>query len=255
MEAEYFEKADGSKEIKLENGVQYFAKPEEPKETFIERVTESIERDYIEDLSIVDEHTETPAVLKPVKAAEPEDQEPERGASHDTVVTDEASSVETRGRKPIERPPLEEVKQLAEEAKENIGIVVSFIPFRCLEPETGEIVNVVLDKRVRQVYYKILSSDGLESQKKIDDDTIKFDLGATKELKAKREKEAKELAAKKKAEAEARKQERKAAKAKKREQREEARKIQAQQREEERKQKLAENQRLRREKANGTNED
>jgi hypothetical protein len=51
MKARLFE-SKSEKEIRLANGVQFFAEEGETKETFVARVTEVIERDYIESLDL-----------------------------------------------------------------------------------------------------------------------------------------------------------------------------------------------------------
>lgn len=51
MKAQLFE-SKSEKEIRLSNGVQFFAEEGETKESFVARVTEVIERDYIESLDL-----------------------------------------------------------------------------------------------------------------------------------------------------------------------------------------------------------
>lgn len=53
MKAQLFE-AKTEKEIRLANGVQFFSEENETKETFIARVTEVIERDYVDTLELTE---------------------------------------------------------------------------------------------------------------------------------------------------------------------------------------------------------
>lgn len=60
MNAKLFE-SKSEKEIRLSNGVQFFAEKGETKEAFIARVTEVIERDYVDNLELTEVD---PAILK-----------------------------------------------------------------------------------------------------------------------------------------------------------------------------------------------
>lgn len=206
MKAQLFE-SKSEKEIRLANGVQFFSEENETKEAFVARVSEAIERDYIEslDLEEVDPAKYKKYSVKQLQASRKnktgvelriiqeilvgrgalEEHPSGDGAIVNTTLTDddipaEGSGKEVADAQPEEPKPLK--KQLTDEeilpkldaAEKNKGHEITFLCTKTKEMTKGVIKGVRLDKRNNFIQYRILAEDGNMYGKGIDSEDLKI---------------------------------------------------------------------------------
>lgn len=239
MKAKLFQ-FENEKEIRLSNGVQFFSNEDESKEDFVERVTEVVDRDYVDTLEIdeVDEKKlkkrgsaqlekslesasgveakilESILVARGVISNEtPAPEEIEVEAEEVKAPAKPKAKKESKPKakkEPKVLPSLESVIEAAALAKNNVSTICSFVPFRQGTSITGEVKQVVIDRRVNKAYYRITGEDKKLYHTEINNPTFTVDEDATEKMLDERE----AAAAKKKTDKEA-KAKTKKAKAKK----------------------------------------
>ncbi len=213
-------------EIKLTNGVLFFATKDEVLDDFVNRVEAVVERDYVEDLDIrmVEEKTfskVTPKELQrfhasatgleqellasmleakgieigttPAKPGKVTNDSVGRVAKLDKVKAEKPEKVkkekvvkEKKERTPVVRMTDEEVEALAESVKNVVGSICTFISAGTAITTRGEVKQVIIDKRVNKAYYRIIGDDGKLYHTIVGSINFKVDATATKELKAER---------------------------------------------------------------------
>lgn len=184
-------------EIKLSNGVQFFATEGEDKETFVERVSEVVDRDYVDTLELEEVKVEDVKVEAETVSPEKAAVKPKEKAA--------AKPKEKKEPKPKEKkeiPSLESAIEAAALAKNNVDTVCTFVPFRTAIKTVGEVKQVVIDRRVNKAYYRIIGQkDGKLYHISVNSDSFKVDEEATEKMLDKREAEAAKIADEKKAKA------------------------------------------------------
>jgi hypothetical protein len=240
---------DEEKEIRLNNGVQFFATEGESVEEFTERVSEVVDRDYVDTLELdeVDEkklkkrgsaqlekalesatgveakiigsilsargveveQTEDPNEIE-TEAEEVTAKEAPEESEEPAPKKKEKAKKEPKPKK--ELPSLDSVLEAVKLAKNNVQTVCTFSPFRTAIKMTGEVKQVVIDRRVNKAYYRILGEDGKLYHTEINNPSFSVDEEATEKLADEREAEAAKKAEEKKAKAEAKKAKAKAKK-------------------------------------------
>lgn len=205
MKAQLFE-SKSEKEIRLANGVQFFAEEGETKEAFVARVTEVIERDYVDTLELTEveiatlkrkatkqlqksRSTATGVELRMiqeilVERGALEEHPSEDGAIVNTTLTDEDIPAEGSGKEVAEAQPEapkaekeptdEEIVPKLDGAEKNKGHEVTFICTKTKEETKGVIKGVRLDKRNNFIQYRILAEDGNMYGKGIDSEDLKI---------------------------------------------------------------------------------
>ncbi len=232
---------DEEKEIRLSNGVQFFATEGESVEEFTERVTEVVDRDYVDTLELdeVDEKKlkkrgsaqlekalesatgveakiiESILSARGVEVEQTEDPN-EIETEAEEVTAEEAPKKKEKAKKEPkpkkELPSLDSVLEAVKLAKNNVQTVCNFSPFRTAIKMTGEVKQVVIDRRVNKAYYRILGEDGKLYHTEINNPSFSVDEEATEKLADECEAEAAKKAEEKKAKAEAKKAKEKAKK-------------------------------------------
>jgi len=235
MKAKLFE-AKSSIEVRLENGVQFFANEGEDAGTLVERVTETVERDYVDtvEFNVVDsaklkkksskQLQNALAKAKDGEAAMIADILEERGievptAEEDTAETAEEATTSTEEKPKAEPKPkkepkpkqtLEEALEEAQNAREQfVGKVVDFEEYRTKNNLQGIAKQVWIDRRVPMVLVKVKLEDGTIKNKRpialvINEEATEAYEAALKEAEEAKLKEKEEAkAAKKKAKEEA----------------------------------------------------
>lgn len=232
---------DEEKEIRLSNGVQFFATEGESVEEFTERVTEVVDRDYVDTLELdeVDEKKlkkrgsaqlekalesatgveakiiESILSARGVEVEQTEDPNEIETEAEDVTAEEAPKKKEKAKKEPKpkkELPSLDSVLEAVKLAKNNVQTVCNFSPFRTAIKMTGEVKQVVIDRRVNKAYYRILGEDGKLYHTEINNPSFSVDEEATEKLADEREAEAAKKAEEKKAKAEAKKAKEKAKK-------------------------------------------
>lgn len=234
MKAKLFE-AKNAIEVRLENGVQFFANEGEDSGDLVERVTETVERDYVEsvEFDVVDPKklkkqgtTQLAKKLEKAKDVEAkmiEEILEDRGAKvekkEETPATDsteestEESTEDSGDETPAEEKPKKEPKPKKEKpsmevvledvsvCKGNIGKCCQFIPFREDNAVLGVVKQVVIDRRVNKAYYRIIGEgeNGKLYHTEINNDTFIIDEEASAKRAAELKAEEDRIAAEKQA--------------------------------------------------------
>lgn len=230
MKAKLFQ-FESEKEIRLSNGVQFFSNEDESKEDFVERVTEVVDRDYVDTLEIdeVDEKklkkrgsAQLEKNLESASGVEAKILESilvARGIISNETPAPEEIEVEAEEvkapakpkakkkskpkvkKEPKAKPSLEKVIEAASLAKNNVSTICSFVPFRQAASITGEVKQVVIDRRVNKAYYRIIGEDKKLYHTEINNPTFSVDEDATEKMLDEREAAAAKKKADKKAKA------------------------------------------------------
>jgi len=141
--------------ITLQNGVKFLATEGETQEEFVARVTETVDRDYCDEV-IVEEGLEAYKEILP-----------------DESLLDEPEFTPEEIREDQEREAYEE--EIAEDALdpyEDIGKTCSFPTQRTMETVTGRIIWVYNDKRKDLLYYRVRDAKGKIHIKRINSKTL-----------------------------------------------------------------------------------
>ena len=204
MKAILFESEKAGMEIQLENNVSFFSEENEAKEDFVSRVTEAVERDYVEQIDLQEfdpsnlKKRSVKQLQKSIKSKNGIEAEIikeiliSRGAltehpdenghvynSTDGVenlpegTTEEGKEEEKKEPKKLKKQVSdEEALANLEEAQKNKGREITFMCTKTKEEAKGVIKGVRLDKRNNFIQYRILAEDGAMYGKGIDSEDI-----------------------------------------------------------------------------------
>lgn len=219
MKAILFESKAGM-EVQLENNVSFFSEENETKEDFVARVTEAVERDYVEQIDLQEfdpsnlKKRSVKQLQKAIKSKKGIEAEIikeiliERGAltkhpsegGHVYNSTDGAEDLPEgtteEGKEEEKKEPKKLKKQVSdeealanlEEAQKNKGREITFMCTKTKEMAKGVIKGVRLDKRNNFIQYRILAEDGAMYGKGIDSEDITLGDFVPVEEKPKKEK-------------------------------------------------------------------
>jgi|SRR5690606_12102600 len=176
MKAKFFE-FNGQMEIVLENGNVIAANESEEKVDFLNRATEEVDAEFMENLEVTevtasslkkkaskalvaafDKSTGVQAELiksvlesRGVSVGESTEEETDEEAVEAPKKEKKAKSV----KEPKEKISLGDALDIAKEMRVNIGKVIEFSSFRKGETITAEIKQVVVDTRVNRIYFRV----------------------------------------------------------------------------------------------------
>lgn len=176
MKAKFFE-FNGQMEIVLENGNVISSNENESKVDFLNRVTEEVDAEFMENLEVTEvtasnlkkkaskalvaSYGKTTGVEAKLIKSVLESRGVSVGGSTEEATAEETSEAPKKEKKakavkePKEKISLGDALDKAKKMRVNIGKVIEFRSFRKGETITAEIKQVVVDARVNRIYFRV----------------------------------------------------------------------------------------------------